>query len=209
MRNAPPTSCTGSNHRRNRRPPNGGLPCHIDSPLILCDEVLMRTAFFANTTSILLILAAALLMIITSASAQPIPARVVGVHDGDSITVLTSENIQIKIRLAEIDAPELSQPYGKKSKQLLALMVFGKEVSITPMTIDKYGRTVARVYQAQNDINLAMVQTGAAWAYRKYLTDQAFLEAEAEAKKAGIGLWALQSDQITPPWEWRRSKTAR
>lgn len=169
----------------------------------------MRTAFFANTTCILLILAAAIILIITPASAQPITARVVGVHDGDSITVLTSENDQIKIRLAEIDAPELSQPYGKKAKQLLSLMVFGKDVSITTLTIDKYGRTVGRVYQAQTDINLAMVQTGAAWAYRKYVTDQAFLEAEAEAKKAGIGLWALQPDQITPPWEWRHSKTAR
>ena len=87
--------------------------------------------------------------------------------------------------------------------------MFGKDVSITPLTIDKYGRTVGRVYQAQTDINLAMVQTGAAWAYRKYVTDQAFLEAEAEAKKAGTGLWALQPDQITPPWEWRHSKTAR
>lgn len=169
----------------------------------------MRTTVSAHTSSILLILAAAIVLIITPASAQPITARVVGVHDGDSITVLTSENNQIKIRLAEIDAPELSQPFGKKAKQLLSLMVFGKDVSITPLTIDKYGRTVARVYQAQNDINLAMVQTGAAWAYRKYVTDQAFLEAEAEAKKAGIGLWALQPDQITPPWEWRHSKTAR
>lgn len=169
----------------------------------------MRTTVSAYTSSILLILAAAIVLIITPASAQPITARVVGVHDGDSITVLTPEKHQIKIRLAEIDAPELSQPYGKKAKQLLSLMVFGKDVSITPLTIDKYGRTVARVYQAQNDINLAMVQTGAAWAYRKYVTDQAFLEAEAAAKKAGIGLWALQPDQITPPWEWRHSKTAR
>lgn len=170
----------------------------------------MRTAFFTNTTSILLILAAAIVLIITPASAQPITARVVGVHDGDSITVLTSENNQIKIRLAEIDAPELSQPYGKKAKQLLSLMVFGKDVSITPLTIDKYGRTVGRVYQAQTDINLAMVQTGAAWAYQKYLTDKSFLDAEAEARKAGAGLWALEPDQVMPPWEWRHAiKAAR
>ena len=127
----------------------------------------------------------------------------------DTITVLTTDNHQIKIRLAEIDAPELSQPYGKKAKQRLSLMVFGKDVSITPMTIDQYRRTVARVYQGTTDINLAMVQTGAAWAYRKYLTDTAFLKAEAEARKARTGLWALQPDQITPPWDWRHARTAR
>lgn len=169
----------------------------------------MRTNFPANASSILLLIVAAVVLLITPAFADPITARVVGVHDGDTITVLTPEKRQIKIRLAEIDAPELSQPYGKKAKQLLSLMVFGKDVSFTPLTTDKYGRTVARVYQGQNDINLAMVQTGAAWAYRKYLTDTAFLEAETEARKTGTGLWALQPDQVTPPWEWRRAKAAR
>jgi endonuclease YncB( thermonuclease family) len=168
----------------------------------------MRTGFLANS-SLLPVIAAVLVLFITPAFADPIIARVVGVHDGDTITVLTPEKRQIKIRLAEIDAPELSQPYGKKAKQLLSLMVFGKDVSIMPRTTDKYGRTVASVYQAQNDINLAMVQTGAAWAYRKYLTDTSFLEAETEARKAGTGLWALPPDQIMPPWEWRRAKTSR
>lgn len=110
----------------------------------------MRTTDSAHTSGILPILAAAFVLIIIPASAQPITtARVVGVHDGDSITVLTPEKRHIKIRLAEIDAPELSQPYGKKAKQLLSLMVFSKDVSITPLTIDKYRRTVARVYHGE------------------------------------------------------------
>lgn len=166
----------------------------------------MRTRFTANTVSLLLVIAAALVLMAAAAFADPITARVAGVHDGDTITVLTPDKRQIKIRFAEIDAPELSQPYGKKAKQLLSRMVFGKEVSITPMTTDKYRRTVARVSQGDSDINLAMVQTGAAWAYRKYLTDPSLLEAEAEARKARSGLWALQPDQITPPWEWRHAK---
>jgi len=167
----------------------------------------MRRYFLpAHTASLLLVIAAALLLMGTAASADPITARVVGVQDGDTITVLTSDNHQIKIRFAEIDAPELSQPYGKKAKQLLSRMVFGKEVFITPVTIDKYRRIVARVSQGHRDINLAMVENGAAWAYRKYLTDPAFLEAEAEARKARTGLWALQPGQITPPWEWRHAR---
>lgn len=152
---------------------------------------------------------AALILMTTAACASPLTARVVGVHDGDTITVLTPDKHQIKIRFAEIDAPELSQPYGKKAKQLLSLLVFGKDVSITPITIDKYRRTVARVYQGDTDINLSMVESGAAWAYRQYLTDPSFLEAEAAARKARTGLWALHPSQITPPWEWRHARTAR
>lgn len=169
----------------------------------------MRTRFTANTVSLLLVIAAALVLMAATAFADPITARVVAVHDGDTITVLTPEKRQIKIRFAEIDAPELSQPYGKKAKRLLSLMIFGKEVSIVPMAPDKYRRIVARVYQDNSDINLAMVQTGAAWAYRKYLTDPLFLEAESEARNARTGLWALQPGQITPPWEWRHAKIAR
>lgn len=85
-------------------------------------------------------------------------------------------------------------------------MVFGKDVSITPITTDKYRRIVARVFQDNRDINLAMVESGAAWAYRQYLTDPSLLEAEAEARNARTGLWALQPDQIMPPWEWRHAK---
>ncbi len=168
----------------------------------------MRTFFPAHTASFLLVIVAALVLMAAPAFAGPITARVVSVHDGDTMTVLTPEKRQIKIRFAEIDAPELSQPYGKKSRQLLSLMVFGKDVSITPVTTDKYRRTVARVSHGNSDINLAMVQSGAAWAYRKYLTDPAFLEAEADARNARTGLWALQPDQITPPWEWRRAKAS-
>jgi len=166
----------------------------------------MRIRFSANTARLLLVIAAALLLMGTAACAAPLTARVVGVHDGDTITVLTSDKRQIKIRFAEIDAPELSQPYGKKAKLLLSRMVFGKDVSIAPVTTDKYRRIVARVSQGNHDINLALVQSGAAWAYRKYVTDPAFLEAEAEARNARTGLWALQPGQITPPWEWRHAK---
>lgn len=166
----------------------------------------MRTFFPAYTASFLLVIIAALVLMGTAACAAPLTARVVGVHDGDTMTVLTPDKRQIKIRFAEIDAPELSQPYGKKSKQLLSLMVFGKDVSITPVTLDKYRRTVARVHQGNRDINLAMVHAGAAWAYRQYLTDPSLLEAEAEARNARTGLWALQPDQIMPPWEWRHAR---
>lgn len=138
-----------------------------------------------------------------SSQAAELTGKIVGVHDGDTVTVLTSSNKQVKIRLAEIDAPELKQPYGNRSKQALSDLVFGMEVSVVQKGTDKYGRTIARVYQGNTDINLTLVRQGAAWAYKQYLTDDAFLEAETSARASNTGLWGLQEDQRIPPWVWR------
>ena len=110
-------------------------------------------------------------------AAETIIGKVVGVHDGDTITVLDGKNHQTKVRLAEIDAPELKQPYGNKSKQMLSDLVSGKNVMVVKGVIDKYGRTVGRIYQGDTDINLTMVKRGGAWAYRQYLTDNTILSA--------------------------------
>ena len=69
---------------------------------------------------------------------------VVGVSDGDTFTLLTSDTQQVKIRLAEIDAPESDQPYGNKSKQKLSELILGKDVRVIVQTTDRYGRTVGR-----------------------------------------------------------------
>ena len=95
-------------------------------------------------------------------------ARTVGVTDGDSITILIAGNRQLKIRLAEIDAPERDQPFGTKSKQALSDLVFGETISVQPITIDRYGRTVARLYFEGLDVNAAMIEQGAAWVYTAY-----------------------------------------
>lgn len=43
------------------------------------------------------------------ASAETLAGRVVGVADGDTLTVLVSGNRQVKIRLAGIDAPKFDE----------------------------------------------------------------------------------------------------
>jgi micrococcal nuclease len=79
---------------------------------------------------------------------------------------------QVKIRLAEIDAPESGQRYGQKSKQALSDMVFGKNLVVRAQTTDRYGRTVGRPYVGDLDVCEEMVRIGAAWAYRRFLRDQ-------------------------------------
>ena len=136
--------------------------------------------------------------------------KVVGITDGDTLTLLTPDRRQVKIRLAEIDTPEKNQPYGSKSRQALADLVFQKNVAVRYVDTDRYGRTVGRIHAGDVDVNAELVRQGAAWVYRKYASDASLYALEDEARSSGRGLWSLPEAQRIPPWEWRRgSRVAR
>lgn len=136
--------------------------------------------------------------------------NVVGVADGDTITVLDAAKVQHKIRLTGIDAPEKKQPFGNRSKQSLSDMVFNKIVTVETVKRDRYGRELGKVLAGGKDVNLEQVRTGFAWHYKAYertqsaIDRQAYADAENEAKAAKRGLW-VDADP-TPPWEWRHRK---
>lgn len=136
--------------------------------------------------------------------------NVVGVADGDTITVLDAGKVQHKIRLTGIDAPEKKQPFGNRSKQSLSDMVFNKTVTVETDKRDRYGRELGKVLAGGKDANLEQVRAGMAWHYKAYertqsATDrQAYTEAENEAKAAKRGLWV--DAEPTQPWEWRHRK---
>ncbi|HEY8609814.1 MAG TPA: thermonuclease family protein [Roseomonas sp.] len=152
------------------------------------------------------ILLAAALLIASPAWAAELAGRVVGLSDGDTITILTPERQQVRIRLGEIDTPESRQPYGTRARQALSDLVFGKDVRVVVQDTDRYGRTVGRVHAGPLDVNAEMVRQGAAWVYRQYSRDAQLLRLEAEAKAARRGLWALPEAERTPPWEWRAAE---
>lgn len=130
---------------------------------------------------------------------------VVAIADGDTITALCGEPgdyNQLKVRLAEIDAPEKSQAFGQQSKQHLSDQCYGQVAHIKPITQDRYGRTVARVECNGKDSNAEQVKAGMAWAYTKYLSDPAIKQFEAQAKEKGVGLWAEENP--VPPWVYRK-----
>lgn len=126
-------------------------------------------------------------------------AKVVKISDGDTITILQGKQ-QIKVRLFGIDAPELEQPYGKKSKQFLANLIAGEVVEVEPKGKDRYKRTLGTIYYKGQDINAQMVLNGYAWAYVKY--SRIYVDQESLARENKRGLW--QSSNPTPPWEWRK-----
>lgn len=129
--------------------------------------------------------------------------KVVGVVDGDTLDILLTGRTRLRVRLAEIDAPEKDQPWGQRSKRGLSALVFSKPVHIESAGVDRYGRTIARVYLGSLDVNRKMVEDGLAWAYRAYLTDPRIDGAERQARANKVGLWSATPSEINPPWRWR------
>lgn len=137
--------------------------------------------------------------------------KVVGVHDGDTITVLRSGGTaSVKVRLDGVDAPETTQPFGSASKAFASDMAFGKGVTVEVMDTDRYGRTVGRVHVgglSGPSLNVASVKAGMAWWYRHYAPKAFELKnAEAEARAAKRGLWSEPG--AVAPWDFRHGKVA-
>lgn len=137
--------------------------------------------------------------------AETLVGKVVGVSDGDTITILDSDKKQTKVRLNEIDTPESGQPYGNKAKQELSDLIYGKTVTVITNSKDRYGRTLGRVYLDDLDINSELIKRGSAWVYRQYSKDEKLLLLENEAKSQKLGLWSLPESERIPPWEWRKN----
>ncbi len=135
--------------------------------------------------------------------ADPFSCRVVTVSEGDTFTCLSTENKRLRVRLAEIDAPERKQPYASEAKQALSELVLEKHVVLHVQELDRYGRTLARVYVGGLDVNYSLVEHGAAWAYTQQLKDRRLKDAETLARKMGKGLWRLPAESRVAPWDWR------
>ena len=130
--------------------------------------------------------------------AVTLEGRIVGIADGDTITILDASNMQYKIRLAGIDAPEKKQDFGNVSKRSLSDMVFNQQVKVDWDKSDRYGRLVGKVLLNGKDVNLEQIRLGMAWYYRKYKNELVFddrisyPQAEEDAMKKSLWTMALQ-----------------
>lgn len=141
-------------------------------------------------------------MITLIASLLAMSCTVTQVLDGDTIVARCPSEAALHVRLAEVDAPEKKQAYGKRSAAHLRRLCLGTTAVITPQVRDKYGRTVARVSCNGVDASQSQAQAGMAWAYTKYLTDPTIAEAASAARMDHVGLW--RSKRPIEPQAWRR-----
>ena len=154
------------------------------------------------------LLATFFLLVSCAIEAATLQGKVIGVADGDSLTVLDNNKTQHKIRLQGIDAPEKAQAFGQKSKQSLHHLVHNKQVTVEFQKKDKYGRTVGKVLINGNDICLEQIKLGMAWHYKQYGSEQpkedriAYQQAKLAARGQALGIWKDQN--AIPPWEFRK-----
>ncbi|ASD99407.1 thermonuclease family protein [Salmonella enterica] len=133
--------------------------------------------------------------------AAELNGKVIHVLDGDTIEVL-QDNKPVRIRLANIDAPEKKQAYGRWSTSQLKDLLGAQPVTVTYTQTDRYGRIIGRVFTTNGiEANRFMVKSGAAWIYERYNTDPALPGLQVEARLEQRGLWADVNP--VPPWEWR------
>lgn len=141
------------------------------------------------------------------AQAEQLSGNVVGISDGDTITLLDEKHVQHKIRLAGIDAPEKKQAFGERSKQALSDCAYGKKAFIEYNKKDRYGRIVGKVIVDKTDCNMRQIGLGLAWHYKKYENEQpqedreTYSKLESSARTSRIGLW--KDDGPMPPWDYR------
>lgn len=146
-----------------------------------------------------LLIGTAVLALLAPLSGQA--AEVISIADGDTLTVLEDRK-QVKIRLANIDAPERKQAFGNRSRQALAALCFRKQATYEVQDSDRYGRIVAVVTCNGVNANRHQVETGMAWVYTRYNKDKTLPDLQQQAKQARRGLWR-DADPV-PPWEFRK-----
>lgn len=147
---------------------------------------------------------------IPAATAEVLSGQVTGVTDGDTIIVRGTDAVEHTVRLAGIDAPEYTQPHGRRARSNLAALIAGKSVTVEYRKRDRWQRLVGRVYFEGRDVNLKQVIDGYAWHFRRFGREQGAAErqlyrsAEKHARAQRIGLWV--DPRPVPPWKWRMVK---
>lgn len=167
------------------------------------------------------------------AFAEELFGRVVGVTDGDTVTVLDGQNRQHEVRLSAIDSPETSchqkrpsasddacvehgQPFGKAAKRSLSDLVYGRDVKVVLQRGESYGRAIGTIWVVGGvNANLEQVRRGMAWHYKRYAAKEqtpadydAFDQAENSARRGRVGLWSSAGNAVAP-WEYRHNNKAQ
>jgi endonuclease YncB( thermonuclease family) len=142
-------------------------------------------------------------LVAASANAEEFSGTVARVVNGDSLLV-TSHGQQVRVRLKDIDAPEINQLFGKASQRSLAQICEKKIARVSWTELDRNGRTLGRVWCGGMDANAEQVRRGMAWVFDRHATDQTLKPLQEAARGELLGLWSDFAP--VPPWEWRQAK---
>lgn len=161
-----------SSHR-NRRPRAAGLS-------LFCGWLALVTAAWA-------------------AAADCVRPQVLRVHDGDTVSLSCAQRT-IKLRLADVDAPEIAQAYGPEARGMLQRLLTARHIQVQTRARDRYGREIGDVLVDGQSVSLRLVEQGLAWCGPRAAA--ACTTRQQQARRQRAGLW--QQDDPMPPWQWRR-----
>ena len=149
-----------------------------------------------------------LLLLLASSSlfcGDIIKGRIIKVTDGDTVTLLTKNNKQLKIRLYGIDCPEKGQDFYQVAKDYVSDAIYDKKVQVEIINKDRYQRSVGVIWMDKNvNLNLELINQGLAWHYKQFDKSESYAEAERIARKNKSKIWSLAN--ATAPWEFRKNK---
>jgi micrococcal nuclease len=144
----------------------------------------------------------------TTDTAEGLRGKVVKIADGDTFTLLTANKQQVKVRLHGIDCPERAQDFGQVARQKLSDLIFGQQVRVVEKDVDRYKRTVAIVYTADNHcVNEELLRAGLAWHYAEYDDNPEWAALEEEARNKRVGIWS--HPRPVRPSEYRSNKRSK
>lgn len=140
-------------------------------------------------------------LVVGPATADEFAGRVVGIADGDTITVLHARHSET-VRLLGVDAPEKRQAYGDRARRFTAELAFDRTVTVRGAGRDRNGRLLGEVVLPDGrSLNQELVRAGYAWWFRRYSRDSTLARLEQEAREWRRGLWADEAP--IPPWDFR------
>lgn len=153
----------------------------------------MFIKYFLNTLIAALVLACSL---------PVLSAEITYFYDGDTVKIKDA-NREFKLRITDIDAPELNQTYGKKSRRAIMQLCQNAQVQLQIFGIDKYQRNLGKLQCNQQDVSVFMVKNGHAWFNNRYSNDGNLAFLQQTAQQSHAGLW--NNKKPTPPWQWRKN----
>lgn len=156
---------------------------------------------FLQRNTLLFVVLSLLFLSITKDNTDTIAGKVVGISDGDTITLLIGGQ-QEKVRLEGIDCPEKGQAFGQKAKQFASNMVYGRTVSLLRTGTGGYGRTLGLIQVDGKVLNHELIKAGYAWHFKNYSSSPVLSLLEEEARRERKGLW-VDKDPV-PPWSYRK-----
>jgi micrococcal nuclease len=135
---------------------------------------------------------------------EPNAGTVISITDGDTV-IVAHDGTPEKVRLADVDSPEKTQPYGRAAKRFISDLIYLQKVRIIRRGTDKYGRTLATLFLKDGtNVNEALLRNGYAWIYRAKSKNPVYRRSELAARDRHVGLWADPHPEA--PWDYRKAQ---